>query len=134
MPNIITTAVQKLLNKSTPATAKAALGDIIADIYNRLTTPASGRIITASDTLLLSDARTVVRASSSSAVVLTIPNDATAGWTGDAVVTAYQTGTGTASFAAGTGVTLRSPTGPWAAAQYGIIKVMRVGPDEWTKI
>lgn len=134
MTNSISVAFKKLLNTLTPGAFKSKLGDIIADLYKRIINPDAGRTITASTTLALTDARTVVRATSGSAIVLTIPNDLTVGWTGDTVITAYQGGAGAVSFAAGSGVTLRAPSGPWAAAQYGVIRIMRVGPNEWTRV
>lgn len=130
----ISTKLVKLLNTLTPGAFKSKLGDIIVDLYKRIINPTAGRTVTASTTLVLDDSRTVVRATSGSAIVLTIPADSVVGWSGDTVITAYQGGAGAVSFAAGSGVTLRAPTGPWAAAQYGVIKIMRVGPDEWTRV
>ncbi len=130
----ISAEFKKLLNKLTPGAYKAKLGDIITDLYKRIINPDAGRTVTADATLVLDDARTVITANSGSAIALTIPNDATAGWSGNIVITAYQAGAGAVSFSAGAGVTLRNPTGPWAAAQYGVIRVMRIGANEWTRV
>jgi len=85
--------------------------------------------VTASKTLTLSDAGQVLKCNSASAIVLTIPNDATGMWEGNDGIAAYQAGAGAVSFAAGSGVTLRG-TAP-TAAQYSTQGVMRVGANEW---
>jgi hypothetical protein len=128
----ISAQFKKLLNNLTPGANKTKLGDIITDLYKRIINPDAGRTVTGATTLVLDDADTVITANSGSSVALTITNDATGGWSGNVVITAYQAGA--VSFSAGAGVTLRNPSGPWAAAQYGVIRVMRVGANEWTRV
>jgi hypothetical protein len=82
-----------------------------------------------SRSLTSADVETVVQASSTSAIVLKIPNDATLGTKGRDVIAAYQAGAGAVSFTAGAGVTLRG-TAP-TAAQYTTVGIMRVGANEW---
>jgi hypothetical protein len=130
----ISAQFKKLLNNLTPGANKTKLGDIITDLYKRIINPDAGRTVTGATTLVLDDADTVITANSGSSVALTITNDATGGWSGNVVITAYQAGAGAVSFSAGAGVTLRNPSGPWAAAQYGVIRVMRVGANEWTRV
>lgn len=88
--------------------------------------------VTASRALTLADRRKVLKCTHATvAIVLTIPNDATAGWSRNEVIAAYQGGAAAVSFAAdtGNGVTLRG-TAP-TAAQYSTHGVMRVGANEW---
>lgn len=85
--------------------------------------------VTVSRNLTLADAEMVLNCSSASAIVLTIPTDATALWSGVVRVTIYQAGAGASSFAAGGGVTLRGT--PPAPTQYGSHYIMRVGVNEW---
>lgn len=96
--------------------------------HSRLT----GRSVTAATTAVLADDQTILTITSASAAGVTIPDDATAGWVGNAKLAVYQAGAGAASFIAGANVTLHSPTGASAAAQYGLIYAVRVGANEWT--
>lgn len=88
-----------------------------------------GDIASASRALVIGDIEDVIPCVSASPIVITIPNDATLGASGQAVVALYQGGTGAASFAAAGGVTLRG-TAP-TPAQYLTHGVMRVGVNEW---
>lgn len=90
-----------------------------------------GRSVSAATTATLTDADFPIKVTGSSPVAVTIPNDTTVAWKGNQVLSVYQSGTGTASFAAGSGVTLRSPSGLPAAVQYGFITAVRVGANEW---
>ncbi len=85
--------------------------------------------VTASRSLIKEDSGQTLICTSASAIVLTIPNDATVAWSGLNAVAAYQGGAGAVSFAAGSGVTLRG-TAP-TATQYATQGVMRVGANEW---
>lgn len=85
--------------------------------------------VAASRSLTKADSGMMLICTSGSAIVLTIPNDATVAWSGLNAVAAYQGGAGAVSFAAGAGVTLRG-TAP-TAAQYATQGVMRVGANEW---
>jgi hypothetical protein len=90
-----------------------------------------GRSISSASNAVLADADFPIKVTGSSPVAVTIPNDATVAWKGNNVLSIYQSGTGTASFTAGSGVTLRSPSGIPASVQYGFITAIRVGPNEW---
>ena len=92
---------------------------------------ATGRTISVGSAAVLTDGGTIVQASSASAVALTIPNDSTVAWVADTVIAVYQAGVGVASFAAGSGVTLRVPTSYAASVQYDTIFARRVGANEW---
>ncbi len=96
--------------------------------------PGTPRTITASDTVVAADVNGLITYNSASAGTLTIPNDATGGFSANEFVAAYQAGAGAVSFVAGSGVTLRSPSGVAAAVQYGTIAVQRVGPNEWALV
>ncbi|MGF2049593.1 hypothetical protein ACQUET_12965, partial [Lactococcus lactis] len=77
--------------------------------------PGTPRTITASDTVVAADVNGLITYNSASAGTITIPNDATGGFSANEFVAAYQAGAGAVSFAAGSGVTLRSPSGVAAA-------------------
>jgi hypothetical protein len=94
----------------------------------------TGRTITGAQTAALTDANTIVYTNSASAVALTIPNDATVAWAVDTVIGLYQAGAGISSFAAGSGVTLRSPAGIAASVQYAHIYVRKVATNEWALV
>ena len=91
----------------------------------------TGRSITASGNAQLSDGGTIIQANSASAVAVTIPNDSTIAWALDTVIAIYQIGAGVVSFAAGGGVTLRTPSSYAAAVQYDTIFARKVGANEW---
>lgn len=94
---------------------------------------ATGRTVTASDTLALTDNNTRMTANHATVnIVLTIPNDATVVWPAEASVIVYQGLAATVSFAAGAGVTLHSPVA--SSGQYGILTALRIGANEWTQI
>lgn len=91
-----------------------------------------GRTITAAADATLTDAGALVTYDAATPGALTIPSDATAGWSGAVVLSLCQAGAGAPSFAAGAGVTLRAPLGAASAEQYGVISARRIGADEWT--
>lgn len=109
-------AGDKLVNK-TGAEVSLALGN---------------RTITASESAVLIDNGKLIKANHATvAIVITINSDATVGWSANEILTAWQQGAAAVSFAAGAGVTLRSPASIGASEQYGTIAAMRVGADEW---
>ena len=69
---------------------------------------------------------------SGSAIVLTVPSDATAGWIDAVTHAACRKGVGAVTFAAGAGVTLRGDLA--TPAQYGSKGIVRIGTNEWTVI
>lgn len=117
-----------LASASTTNALAAAQGKALND---KLVAPAAGRTITVSDNAVLTDVTTTIRANSASAIVITIPNDSTVAWAGDALLSAIQLGAGAVSFAAGSGVTLRTPAGLPSAAQYSVFSAMRIAANEW---
>lgn len=92
---------------------------------------ATGRTISVGSAAVLTDEGTIVQANSAIAIALTIPNDSTVAWAADTVIAVYQVGAGVASFAAGSGVTLRVPSSYAASVQYDTIFARRVGANEW---
>ena len=88
--------------------------------------------VTASRTLSFFDGGKYLICNSGSAIVLTVPSDATAGWTGAVTIAACRKGVGAVTFAAGAGVTLRGDLA--TPAQYGSKGIVRIGTNEWTVI
>jgi hypothetical protein len=90
----------------------------------------TGRAVTASVTLALSDAQTRITAShATTPIVLTIPPDITVAWSNEALIIAYQGLAAAVSFAAGAGVTVHALD---TSAQYGVLTALRTGANEWT--
>jgi hypothetical protein len=92
------------------------------------------RAVTGNTVATAADVNGRIDVNSASPVQITIPDDSTGPWQGSEMVAAYQAGTGAVSFVAGSGVTLRSPSGIASAVQYGTIAVQRVGPNEWALV
>ncbi len=88
--------------------------------------------VTASRTLSFFDGGKYLICDSGSAIALTVPSDATAGWTGAVTIAACRKGVGAVTFAAGAGVTLRGDLA--TPAQYGSKGIVRIGTNEWTVI
>lgn len=89
------------------------------------------RSISASGNALASDSSKTLIADSSAAVVVTIPSGLNLGI--GKVIGLLQKGTGVASFAAGSGVTLSVPATYKAACRfrYGIISAMHIGSNQY---
>lgn len=111
--------------------AKDVFATVLASQANALLPAASPRTSVVSETLVLTDNNNVIRGNSASALVYTIPNDASVAWPDQAIVTLYQMGAGAVSFAAGAGVTLRSPAGLPAPVQYSLSTAIRIAANEW---
>ena len=88
--------------------------------------------VPASKTLSFDDAGKFLICDSGSAIVLTVPSDATAGWIDAVTIAACRKGVGSVTFAAGAGVTLRGDLA--TPAQYGSKGIVRIGTNEWTVI
>ena len=95
------------------------------------TNPKAGRTVTGATTLVKSDAGKMITVNSASTVAVTIPNDATGGWEDLETVNVLQRGAGVVTFTAGSGVTLRTPSGYPASVQYAVKKLTRIGANEW---
>lgn len=91
----------------------------------------SSRTVTANTTATATDVNGVITANSATAINITIPNDATGGWSSNEFLTAWQKGAGAVNFVAGSGVTLRVPASLVDSEQYGTKGAYRVGPNEW---
>jgi len=91
----------------------------------------TGRLGVTTGNLLLTDANTILYSNSASNQTFTIPQESSVAWAADTVIGLYQGGAGVNAFAAGAGVTLRSPSGIAASVQYGHIFARRVGVNEW---
>ena len=94
----------------------------------------ASRTMTASGNMASDDDDKTVTYNSGSVGTLTIPSDAIGNWRDNAVLVVYIAGAGVPVFAAGAGVTLRSPAGLAGGVQYGFITAVRVGPNEWTQL
>ncbi len=92
------------------------------------------RTITASGNAVLADNNGLLAANSASAITLTIPNDSTVAWPIGAFIPLYQAGAGVASFAAGAGVTLNSPTGNAASVQFATTGAQKVAANTWSLV
>ena len=88
--------------------------------------------VTASRTLSFFDGGKYLICDSGAAIALTVPSDATTGWTGTVTIAACRKGVGAVTFAAGAGVTLRGDLA--TPAQYGSKGIVRIGTNEWTVI
>ncbi|HVX24081.1 MAG TPA: hypothetical protein VG992_01930, partial [Candidatus Saccharimonadales bacterium] len=83
-------------------------------------------------TLALSDLGQVVKMTSGSANTITIPPHSSVAFSVGATIDIFQYGSGQTAFAAGAGVTLRSPfTHVHMAAQYGWATLTCIATDEW---
>ncbi|MFM7008835.1 MAG: hypothetical protein ACKO0Z_05815 [Betaproteobacteria bacterium] len=86
--------------------------------------------VTTSRNAALTDANALLRCEN--AVSIAVLDDTATGWSGNRLLTIYQAGTGSATFAAGSGVVFRG-TAP-TPAQYKSIMLMRVGANEWAYV
>lgn len=84
-------------------------------------------------TLVLSDAGKVVEMNSGSATLVTIPPNSSVAFPVGTVVEVCRLGTGSVTITAGSGVTIRTPTGvPLSLrGQYSTAGVRKRGSDEW---
>lgn len=113
---------------------QVAVDDSTGAVVMKLPTSGTPRTVTASTTATKTDVNGLITYNSASAGTITITNDATGGWTSNEFIAAYQAGAGTITFAAGSGVTIRSPAGVAGAVQYSTIAIQRVGANEWALV
>lgn len=83
-------------------------------------------------TTILSDAGRVVRCTNASAVVVTIPTNATVAYAEDTVISVYSAGAGGVTIAPAGGVTIRNNGTP--LVQYGEASLRKDGTDEWVRL
>jgi hypothetical protein len=88
--------------------------------------------VTADYTLQLSDVAKVIEVNSSSAVTVTVPDNASVAFPIGTVINVYRSGTGTVTIAAASGVTVRNVgTIP---SQFGERSLRKRDTDEWVLI
>ena len=96
------------------------------------TSAVSSSTKTASYTLALADANSVVEMNSNSGTNVTIPPNSSVAFPVGTTVEVVQLGTGTVTLVAGSGVTLRTPTGTLTLrARYSTAGLRKRGSDEW---
>ena len=82
-------------------------------------------------TLVITDAAKVITQTNASAIVTTIPPNASVAFEVGTVVSFIQMGAGQITITAGAGVTLRNANGLKTASQYSMAACYKVGTDEW---
>jgi len=97
--------------------------------------PVDGAVINRSDTaisLKTSDSGGYLRATSNSAVTVTVPAQATAPWGDSTEIRVRAAGTGNVTLAPASGVVLNKPAGGSFVLSAGMMATLkRVGPDAW---
>lgn len=88
--------------------------------------------VTASKTLTLGDSGRYMLCNSDSPIVLTVPSDAIAGWSGTVTIPCYRGGTGSVTFAPGDGVTINGDL--FIPTIDGSKRIVRVGTNEWSVV
>lgn len=123
-------------NVSTVPITPAILQQAIAarDAAQRAQSVASISEKTADYTLQDSDKGTLIASAGASDVAVTIPTDATGGFTEAVVISFLQTGTGALSLAAASGVTLNGMAEGQTSIQqrWGAAQVIRLSADAWS--
>lgn len=119
-----------------PSAGTHALGDIIGQVVPGETFAIVILPKTASYTLQRTDKGKLIEADSASAIVITIPSDATAGWVNSAFISVSKVGTGNVNVTAASGVTLNGVSAGTAQIldQYGACHVYRRAANSWVII
>lgn len=86
---------------------------------------------TAAYTAKPTDANSLITISSASALALTIPNDSLTNFPIGTVIALCQLGTGQASFAAASGVTISTALLLTLRAQYSVASVVKISANSW---
>jgi hypothetical protein len=126
----LTTATQAEMEAGSATTVRGMTPQRVkqATAYKQL-------IITANITLVLSDAYQFIIVSSSSNLTMTVPLNSSVTFATDTEITFLRYGTGTVTFAATSGVTIRSEGGKLKInAQYQAVTLKKIGTDEWVLI
>lgn len=87
---------------------------------------------TTSRTLATSDGGSYIRCTNPSPVTITVPTDATAGWSTELEILIEQAGNGQVTVSAAGGVTINTSETLKTEKQYSVIGLKRVGSDTWT--
>jgi hypothetical protein len=82
-------------------------------------------------TLTIDDAHDLVKTTSSSAVTITIPTNASVPFDVGTGITFTQSGTGQLTLAGDTGVTVNFTFGKKTRAQHSVIAIVKMDTDEW---
>lgn len=120
-----------------PTAPTAAAGTATTQIATTAFVDAAKRIVpstvkTASYTLMIADAGTLVRMNVASANTLTVPPNSSAAIPTDSVIMVNQYGAGITTITPGTGVTLRPRGGLLALnGQYASASLHKIATDEW---
>jgi len=117
------------LENASPADVTAA----IQSILDALNTRDSQILIEVAEsrTIALTDKTAILRATSTSATVLTIPPQATVAFTDGFTFKATRDGSGSLTIAAGAGVTIESAIALELGARYSVVSVYRVSSNVW---
>jgi hypothetical protein len=118
---------------------KAASADLTAEVTRAaaaeaLKAPLSTPIITeatATRTLALTDANSIIRCTYASAVAITVPPSASVAFGVGTTILIRQAGVGQITLAAGSGVTLNSSTTLKTKGQHATVALTKIASDEW---
>lgn len=142
LDGIATGATATPLSNSTPASlGTAASGSSTSaaradHVHPLQTTPIYAPVITETNTartLALSDSGSYISTTNASAITVTIPNDSTVTWANYTEIHFEQSAAGKITFAAGSGVTLRSAAATLTTiGQYSVATLKRVAANTWT--
>jgi hypothetical protein len=86
---------------------------------------------TANYTLTLSDANTIMQVTSSAAVTVTIPTDASVDFPVGTQILIAQMGAGVVTVAAAPGTTVNGKNGAKTSGQYAVISIVKVAANSW---
>lgn len=105
---------------------------VLSDIGAAALRPSANEQTGTSYTLALTDEDKIVHTTNGSTVTITVPPNSSVAFPEDAIIGFEQRGTGTLSWAAGAGVTIRSLNGSLSmSGQYGSAALRKIGTDEW---
>jgi hypothetical protein len=104
--------------------------------WSAVTTGASYSIVRTQSgttyTLVLGDAGDYIQTTSSTAVTITVPTQASVTWAADTEIYFEQNNTGQITFVGASGVTINSSETLKTAARYAVVALKRVASDTWT--
>lgn len=121
------------------ANADITKAEIEAKLTGELTSHSHSKLVsitapTASFTLALTDVDKYIKATSSSAIVITVPPYSGVAFPVGTVITINQDGTGAVSVTQGSGVTLKYFKGLKVAGRYASLQIIKVATDTWDVI
>jgi hypothetical protein len=83
-------------------------------------------------TLVLGDAGDYIQTTSTTAVTITVPTQASVTWAADTEIYFEQNNTGQVTFVGASGVTINSSETLKTFARYSVVALKRVASDVWT--